>query len=172
MKSKRLNKSFFKRDVLEIAPDLLGKFLVRKFPDGSLIKYKIVETEAYRGEEDEACHACKGRTPRTDVMYREGGKVYVYLIYGMYWMLNFVTGNKEHPQAILIRGVEGFIGPGKVGRLLKLDKSFYAEDLSISKRIWVEDSNEKVSYKTDKRIGIDYAGSKWRNMKWRYILNI
>jgi len=171
MKAKRLNKEFYRQDVLRVAPALVGKYLVRRFPDGSEKRYCITETEAYRGEEDEACHACRGRTARTDVMYRGGGLVYVYLIYGMYWMLNVVTGPPGHPQAVLIRAVEGYAGPGRIGRELHLDKSFYGEDLCLSDRLWIEDGEEKVSIITAPRIGIDYAGKKWREMPWRFILD-
>ena len=174
MKKKSLNKridhSFFCRDVLKVAPDLVGKILVRRYSDGSEKRWLITETEAYRGEEDLACHASKGRTPRTEVMYHPGGKVYVYLIYGMYWMLNFVTGNEDDPQAVLIRAVEGHTGPGRVTKNIRIDKSFYGEDLSASDRIWVEDNGLKAKYRTDVRVGIDYAGPVWKNKKWRFIL--
>jgi DNA-3-methyladenine glycosylase len=166
---KRLDPSFFTRDVLDVAPQLLGKILVRKFPDGTIHQYRITETEAYRGEEDLACHASKGRTPRTDVMYHDGGKVYVYLIYGMYQMLNFVTSVENDPQAVLIRGIEGYIGPGKLTRHLQIDKTFYGEDLLTSERIWVEDNQIQPAYKTGPRVGVDYAGD-WKEKPWRFIL--
>ena len=169
MKNNRLNKSFFERDVLKVAPDLLGKTLVRVFDNNTILKLRITEVEAYRGEEDLACHACRGRTARTEVMYHKGGVIYVYLVYGMYWMLNFVTGNANHPQAVLIRGLEGINGPGKITKKLQIDKSFYGENLTSSKRIWVEDSGEQVKYLTDTRIGVDYAGEYWANKKWRFI---
>ena len=89
--NKRLSSSFFQREVTRVAPELLGKTLVRKFDDGSIRRYTITETEAYRGGDDKACHANKGKTARTEVMFHEGGLVYVYLIYGMYWLLNIVT---------------------------------------------------------------------------------
>lgn len=166
--SMRLPTSFFERDVLEVAPDLLGKYIARQH-DGAVTLHRIVETEAYRGEEDLACHASKGRTPRTEVMYGRGGRVYVYLIYGMYHLLNFVTSGEGDPQAALIRGVEGALGPGRVGKLLRLDKSFYAEDLLTSTRIWVEDSYEPApQIATGKRVGVDYAGA-WKNKPWRFI---
>ncbi len=166
----RLNQSFFDRDVLLVAPELLGKKLVRVFDNNKKEEFIITETEAYRGEEDAACHASKGKTPRTEIMYARGGKIYVYLIYGMYWMLNFVTGNKDQPQAVLIRGVENCYGPGRVGRLLKLDKSFYAENLINSDRIWIENTKTKVDFLTSSRIGIDYAGDYWKNKPWRYTM--
>jgi len=167
----RLPKTYFTNDVLEIAPDLLGKKLVRIFKDGSRKEYLITETEAYRGEEDLACHASKGRTARTEVMYQEGGVIYVYLIYGLYWLLNIVTGQSDHPQAVLIRGLKEITGPGRVGTQLQLDRSFYREDLSQSKRIWIETGIEIVSYRADKRVGIAYAGREWANKLWRFVLN-
>ena len=167
--AKRLKPEFFKRDVLKVAPDLLGKTLVRRFSDGRIERYTITETEAYRGTDDLACHASKGRTPRTEVMFREGGLIYVYLIYGMYWMLNFVTNEDNHPSAVLIRGIGEVIGPGKVGRLLELDKSFYGEDIYLSDRLWVEDESDGlVIHTTHPRVGIDYAGDPWVSKPWRF----
>ena len=166
----RLTADFFKRDVLEVAPELLGKTLVRVFPDGKQESFIITETEAYRGKEDLACHASKGRTPRTEVMYHDGGLVYVYLIYGMYWMLNFVTSVENEPQAVLIRGLKGLNGPGKLTKHIKLDKSFYGENLSTSQRLYVIEGLTNIKYNTAPRIGIDYAGEVWGNMPWRYIL--
>ncbi|HEY4789008.1 MAG TPA: DNA-3-methyladenine glycosylase [Bacteroidales bacterium] len=167
---KKLDAAFFCRDVLEVAPDLIGKVLVRRFTDGTVEHYKITETEAYRGEEDLACHASKGRTPRTEVMYHKGGKVYVYLIYGMYQMLNFVTAGENNPQAVLIRGIEGFEGPGKLTKHLQIDKSFYGEDLAKSERLWVENDGILPGYVTGKRVGIDYAGP-WKEKLWRFTLS-
>lgn len=165
----RLDSVFFTRDVLEVAPGLLGKVLVRQFDNGQVNRYRITEVEAYRGIEDLACHASKGRTPRTEVMFQEGGKIYVYLIYGMYWLLNFVTGEKDHASAVLIRGIEGFSGPGRLGRELQLDKSFYGENLVTSSRLWIENAKPVSEFKTSKRIGIGYAG-EWVDKMWRYYL--
>jgi len=167
----RLSAQFFKNDVLQIAPNLLGKTLVRKYSDETIMSYTITEVEAYRGMEDLACHASKGKTQRTEVMFEPGGKIYVYLIYGMYWMLNVVTGEADDASAILIRGLDGISGPGRVGKKLQIDKSFYGEDLSTSKRIWIEDSPMKSGYSTAKRVGINYAGEPWTSMPWRFILN-
>ena len=125
----RLKDSFFLRDVLEVAPELLGKTIVRRFDNQEIHRYKITDVEAYRGNDDLACHASKGKTPRTEVMFQNGGLVYVYLIYGIYWMLNIVTGKENEPAAVLIRGVESISGPGRVGKKLQLDKSFYGERL-------------------------------------------
>ncbi|HOW09426.1 MAG TPA: DNA-3-methyladenine glycosylase [Bacteroidales bacterium] len=166
----RLDKQYFTRDVLEVAPDLLSKFLVFRGNDDQERRFAITETEAYRGPEDLACHASKGRTKRTEVMYHEGGKLYVYFVYGMYWMLNIVTGKENDPQAVLIRGLDACSGPGRVARLLGIDRSFYGEDLSTSGRIWIEDSGIKPVYRTGPRIGISYAGEFWKNKPWRYFL--
>jgi DNA-3-methyladenine glycosylase len=163
-----LSTSFFQRDALVVAPDLLGKYLVRGFDDGTVGRFRITEVEAYRGIEDKACHAAKGRTKRTEVLFHKGGKIYMYFIYGMYWMLNIVTGKDEEPQAILIRGIEGFSGPGKLTRHLQLNASFYGEELP-SERIWLENNQEKIEYEQTPRVGIDYAG-EWKEMPWRYIV--
>jgi DNA-3-methyladenine glycosylase len=168
----RLPRSFFIRDVLHVAPELLGKYLVIRVENNGLQSFMITETEAYRGPEDKACHASKGRTSRTEIMYQQGGKIYVYFVYGMYWMLNFVAGEENNPQAVLIRGIEGFRGPGKLARAIRIDKSFYGEDLTDSNRIWVEDMGLTLSVKTGERIGIDYAGENWKNKPWRYYIEL
>jgi len=170
MNKNRLDKSFFEQDVLKIAPELLGKFLVRAYDRNRIERFKITETEAYRGEEDLGCHASKGRTARTEVMYSSGGVIYIYLIYGMHWMLNFVTGKKDQPQAVLIRGLEGIYGPGEITKKLQIDKDFYGESLITSSRIWIENTFQKVVYSTDVRIGINYAGEFWEKKQWRFIL--
>lgn len=168
--NKRFQREFYSRDVLEVAPLLLGQHLVRMFPDGTRATYVITETEAYRGGEDRACHASKGRTPRTDVMYGEGGRLYMYLIYGMYWMLNVVTGTEGVPQAVLIRGLREVSGPGRITRLMRIDGDFYGEDMIDSERIWVENSGIRPEYSTGPRIGIDYSGEPWKEMPWRYLM--
>lgn len=165
-----LSAGFFQRNVLEVAPEMLGKILVREFDDGQVKKYVITEVEAYSGDGDRACHASKGKTPRTEVMFREGGLVYVYLVYGIHWLLNVVTGKTGDASAVLIRGLEGIDGPGRVGKALRLDKSFYGENLFTSNRIWIENSEKKVKYTTSPRIGIHYAGEPWVSKHWRYLL--
>lgn len=167
----KLGKDFFSRDVLEVAPELLGKLLVRSFDNGKLFTSQITEVEAYRGEEDKACHASKGRTSRTEIMYHPGGSVYVYLIYGMYWMLNFVTGDKNEPQAVLIRGLDAITGPGRITRRLEIGSDFYGESLAGSERLWIENSGQQVAVKTGPRIGIAYAGEPWKTLPWRYVAN-
>ena len=166
----RLPKSFFQREVLEVAPKLLGKIIVRKLNNGKVIKFIITEVEAYSGDGDLACHASKGKTTRTDVMFRDGGVVYVYLIYGMYWMLNIVTGKENDAAAVLIRGIEGISGPGRVGKALQLDKSFYGENLFTSERIWIENAVPVNKFSTSPRIGINYAGEPWISKPWRFLM--
>lgn len=161
----KLREAFFQRDVLEVAPELPGKHLV--INNNS---YLITEVEAYRGKEDLACHASKGRTARTEIMYRDGGYIYVYLIYGMYWMLNFVTALSGNPQAVLIRGIDGFNGPGKLTRHLLIDGSYYGESVCKSSRIYVADNGIQHPIKTTPRIGIDYAGQFWAEKPWRFLL--
>jgi DNA-3-methyladenine glycosylase len=165
---KRLLRKFYVRDVLDVAPELICKTIVVKQDDNSLSKFIINDVEAYRGSEDKACHASKGRTARTEVMYQEGGKVYVYFVYGMYWMLNIVTGKENNPQAVLIRGIYGCNGPGRLTRSIGIDGSFYGEDLISSERIWIEDTGLSGDYNTGLRIGIDYAGEFWKNKPWRF----
>ena len=168
---KRLPLNFYRSDAVTVAEKLLGKILVRKFDDGTIARYRITETEAYLGEEDKACHASKGRTSRTEIMYADGGKIYVYLIYGIYWLLNVVTGTENSPQAVLIRGIENIVGSGRVGRELQIDRSFYGESLLTSERMWIEDAPEIENFTTGTRIGIDYAGDVWKNKLWRFIAN-
>jgi len=162
--------SYYKQDVLFIAPDLIGKYLFVRKKDNKIEKYIITETEAYRGEEDLACHASKGRTKRTEIMYKAGGNMYVYLIYGMYWMLNVVTGKQNEPQAVLIRALEGFSGPGKLTKALHINSSYNGRSLTKETGIWIEESGLKPDIQTSIRIGVDYAGDIWKNKPWRFTL--
>ncbi len=167
----RLKAHFFNQDAFTCAKQLLGKKLVRRLNNGQVIKGVITEVEIYYGEEDLACHASKGRTARTEIMYAAGGHVYVYLIYGMYWLLNIVTGSEDHPQAILIRSLNNVTGPGRLGKLLQLDKSFYGEDLTQSQRLWLEDQ-PSISEKqiiASPRIGVGYSG-QWADKPWRLFI--
>jgi len=165
-----MNREFFLRDVLDLAWLMPGKNLVLASEEG-VQRYQISEVEAYRGEEDQACHARKGRTKRTQVMYMSGGHLYVYLIYGIHWMLNIVTGPADFPQALLIRSLSEVKGPGRLTRKLGLDGSFNEEDLVRSSRVWIEDNPEATGeIITRPRIGIDYAGEEWRTKPWRFIL--
>jgi DNA-3-methyladenine glycosylase len=165
----RLNRSFYERDVLLVAPELIGKSLIR-MTDAGYSAYVITEVEAYRGTEDQASHARFGKTARNAIMFESGGRIYVYFIYGMYWMINIVTGNRDLPQAVLIRGLKGFEGPGKVTRELAIDRSFYGEDLATSNRIWIENRDLSPVILQQPRYGISYAGEPWKSMPWRFIM--
>jgi len=165
----KLESAFFDRDVLAVASELVGKLLVRKFDDGSVIKLRIKETEAYRGEEDKACHASKGKTPRTEVMYSHPGSIYIYLIYGMYWMLNIVTEKENIPQAVLLRAAGEYDGPGKLTKALKITKEFNNFNISNCPQIWIEDDGYIHRIKTLPRVGIDYAGQEWASKQWRFV---
>jgi DNA-3-methyladenine glycosylase len=164
----RIDKNFFLQDAVTLAQKLLGKVIVRTWDDNTISRYIITETEAYLGEEDLACHASKGRTPRTETMYARGGHIYVYLIYGMYWMLNIVSGRENHPEAVLIRSIRETQGPGRVSKILKIDKSFVNENLNTSQRIWIEDAPDITEFTCSPRIGIDYSGEYWKNILWRF----
>ena len=172
MSQKKLTRTFFNRPTLKVAKELLGKFLVRKI-GGKIIKAMITETEAYCGPKDLACHASKGRTKRTEVMFGPAGHAYVYLIYGMYYCLNIVTEDEGYPAAVLIRAVDaaGVNGPGKLCRFFKIDKTFNGEDLIKSKRLWIEEGIKikPEQIKRSKRIGVDYAG-EYKDKPWRFFL--
>ena len=163
-----LDYDFFNRDVLEVAPDLVGKILVHRTENGE-VRERIAETEAYRGEEDTACHASKGRTQRTEVMYHDSGTIYVYLCYGMHWLMNIVTGGEGNPQAVLIRAGEEYNGPAKLTKRLGVDKAFNDVSIVGNGGIWIEDDGYRPKIKTDKRVGIDYATEEYRNKEWRFI---
>lgn len=169
MEAKLLNKDFFHRDALVVAEELAGKLLVRKFPDGRIEKVRITETEAYRGEEDKACHASKGRTPRTELLYGESGIIYVYLCYGMHWLMNVITGETGEPQGVLFRAGEGFPGPARLTKRLGVDKGFNGRPLYGNEEIWVEDDGKRFEIVTAPRVGVDYAGDLWKNKPWRFI---
>lgn len=170
-----LPQSYFNRPTLTVARSLLGKYLVRAI-EGRELAGKIVEVEAYVGAQDKACHASRGRTPRTDVMFGQAGVAYVYLIYGMYHCLNVVTEREEFPAAVLIRAVEidGDIvdGPGRLCRALQVDRSFNRLDLTIGQDLWFEDRRDRLpsgSVESRARIGVNYAG-EWAKKPWRFRL--
>ncbi len=164
----RINSNLYKLNAVELAPRLLGMKLCRKVGD-NIFKLRITETEAYFGEDDTACHAHKGKTERTKILYQIGGVAYIYLCYGMHNMLNIVTGEENFPQAVLIRGIEGFDGPGKLTKALNINRTLNGENLVKSNLLWLEDDGRKFKYKATKRIGIDYATPEYRNKLWRFI---
>lgn len=165
----KLDEKFFHRDCLETAPELVGKILAHRLDDGSVMKIRITETEAYRGTEDKACHASKGRTKRTEVLYHECGLIYIYLCYGIHWLMNITTGEKEQPQCVLIRAGENYNGPAKLTKYLKIDKSLNNKSIINNPEIWIEDDGYRPKIKTAKRVGIDYAGNEWADKQWRFI---
>lgn len=165
----RLEFSFFNRDCLKVAEDLIGKVLVRKTDSGE-VRLRITETEGYLGEGDTACHAHKGRTKRTEVMYMEAGTIYVYLCYGIHWLLNIVTGDAEDPQAVLIRACEDFEGPARLTKKLSITGEFNRKDITSCEDFYIEDDGFKCEVKTDKRVGIGYASKEDQERPWRFIM--
>lgn len=164
-----LKYGFFHRPCLTVARDLVGKYLVRRMADGQIVRFRISETEAYCGEADTACHAHKGRTKRTEVLYADAGTLYVYLCYGIHWLLNIVTGDPEDPQAVLIRACVEAPGPGRLTKALSITgeldrKSIFGEEL------WIEDAGTPCEVVTDKRVGIGYASLEDQDRQWRFIL--
>ena len=165
----RIEEDFFQRDALEIAPLLLGMRICRRMPDGSVLSSRILETEIYRGEEDLGCHASKGKTKRNQMMYEKGGHAYIYLIYGLHWLFNIVTGEKDAPQAVLIRALEKpWDGPAKWTRAFSLTGEQNGIYLPHSQEIWLEAGNP-LPCTTAPRVGIDYAKEPWKSMPWRLI---
>lgn len=159
----RLGYLFFHRPCPEVARELVGKVLVC---DGR--RLRISETEAYCGEEDTACHASRGRTKRTEVMYREAGTVYIYLCYGMHWMLNLVTGEENQPEAVLIRACLEAPGPGKLTKALGVTGDLNRSSVVTSDRLWVEDDGFFCEVLTDRRVGIGYASKEDQDRLWRF----
>lgn len=157
-------------DTLAVARSLLGKALVRTTKSGREAVL-INEVEAYDGELDLACHASKGRTKRTEVLYQQGGVWYVYLCYGIHEMLNLVVGPENHPAAILIRGAGEIIGPGRLTKRLQIDRRLNGLAASPESGLHIEDLGIKVprrEIKISHRIGVDYAGPIWSKKPWRF----
>lgn len=190
----RLLREFFARDTLAVARDLLGTRLVRML-DGQRLSGVIVECEAYIGQDDSACHASRGRTPRNEVMFGLAGHAYVYFTYGMHWMLNVVTGEEGFPAAVLLRAiqpVEGIetmrtlrqakgrprsereltSGPARLTQALAIDKAQNGADLTAGDELWLEPgdfvSDQDVA--RGPRIGVNYAAEPDRLSEWRFWL--
>ncbi len=184
-----INKDFFLQDAKEVAINLLGKKIVRKIGD-NIVSGIISETEAYLKKDDSASHARFGKTKRNAPMFEEGGIVYVYLIYGVYHMLNFVTQKKDEPSAVLIRKIVPLEnielmqkfrgnsniknlsdGPGKLCKALNINMSLNRHKLFTKEKIWIEDMKDNsILKKVQKgtRIGIDYADKKDKNALLRF----
>ena len=166
---RNLSKEFFLNDAKLVAPKLLGKTLCVRLNDGSIKKTVISETEAYDGEHDLACHASRGRTPRTTTMYSIGGICYVYLCYGMHWMLNFVTGSEGYPAAVLVRESLEIKGPGRLTKYLGIDDSFNGMDICSDSSVWIEDTGLKPNeIFSGPRVGVNYAGPVWSKKPYRF----
>ena len=158
-----LGYDFFHRPCLEVARDLVGKVLVHR---GQMLR--ISETEAYCGETDTACHAHKGRTRRTEVMYGDAGTIYIYLCYGMHWLLNIVTGEADQPEAVLIRACMDAPGPGRLTKKLGITGTLNGKSVVDSEELWVGDDGFYCQIVTDKRIGIGYASQEDQDRLWRF----
>lgn len=168
---KILKPDFFDRNTLDATKDLLGKYLIRRV-NGKPRAFLINEVEAYTGPEDKAAHASKGKTQRNKVMFGPPGRFYVYLIYGMYWMLNVVTEEEGHPSGILIRGAGEFDGPGKLTRDLDIDDSFNTKRIDSLDDLYIEDRKidlSKFNIKRTPRIGVDFA-EEWAEKPYRFLL--
>ena len=183
----QLSRSFYESPTVEVAWQLLGKYLVRKHPEGTTVG-RIIETEAYVGPEDKACHASRGRTARTEVMFGPAGYAYVYFVYGFHHMLNFVTESAGFPAAVLIRAVEPVdgitlmkkrrnseetrnlaSGPGKLCEAFGIDRALNGIDL-CGPLLYVHDAGERVpSFVAKPRVGVHYAG-KWKHKPWRFVV--
>lgn len=186
----KLPYSFYQQeDVVDLAIQLLGKQLYTRI-NGCVTSGTIVETEAYNGVTDKASHAYGTRfTPRTATMYEAGGITYVYLCYGIHHLLNVVTGSKNNPQAVLIRGIEPLTGvevmlarrnmssiapritagPGSVAKALGIDKHLNAKDL-LGDEIWIEDNGIQINpdlVVSSPRVGVDYAEDH-ALLPWRF----
>ena len=182
----RLPRTFYERDTIEVARSLLGQHLVRCTEDGKITTGRIVETEAYCGRFDPACHSYKGKTERTRVMFGARGCAYIYLIYGMYNCLNFVTGAEGEPEAVLIRAIEPIdgldlmaerrgtdkvrnlcSGPGKLTMAMDITRDLGGVDLVHSPHLYLTAGQAASEIITSKRINIDYAGEA-ADYLWRF----
>ena len=194
---KQLEREFYNRDTRQVARDLLGKHLVRVLPDGTRLVCRITETEAYVGRCDKACHAYGyKRTARTETLFARPGTAYIYLIYGMYCCLNFVTEPEGEPAAVLIRGAvpvkngdiiadnrfgckmeemtpyqqRNFLnGPGKLCRGLRLTRQQNGLDLLGDELYLLDAPLPTGKIHVGKRIGIDYA-QEAVDFPWRFWL--
>ena len=166
-----LRKSFFERDAVTVARELLGKYLVHRIQEKE-VAVMITEVEAYDGFDDQASHAYKGKTKRNEVMFGEAGRWYVYLVYGMYEMLNIVTGAQGYPSAVLIRGTDGIVGPGRLTKFLQISRAHNGITAVRKNALWIEDRGvviPKQKIKRTARVGVDYAGV-WAQKKYRFVI--
>lgn len=168
-----LSAQFFSRTTLSVARDLLGKILVRRYKK-SMFEGIITEVEAYDGLSDLASHARRGQTKRNAPMFGGPGVWYVYFTYGMHWMLNVSTREAGYPAAVLIRGIYGASGPGRLTKAFKIDGKLSGLPASKKSGLWIEDRRTKIpqsKIKASPRIGISYAGPYWAKRKWRFYIS-
>lgn len=163
MSAVKLTENFFQRPCLQVARELVGKVLVC---NGK--RLRISETESYCGEADTACHAHKGKTRRTEVMYMEAGTIYVYLCYGMHWMLNIVTGELDAPEAVLIRACREADGPGKLTKKLGITGEYNRQHICRREDLYMEDDGFQCEVTAHKRVGIGYASQEDQDKLWRF----
>jgi DNA-3-methyladenine glycosylase len=166
-----LGEPFFERRAPLVARELLGKFLVGRI-NGRTVALPITETEAYDGPGDRACHAHRGKTPRNAVMFGAPGRWYVYLCYGMHWLLNIVTGPESYPAAVLIRGAGPVSGPGRLTRQYGIDRTQDGRPAEPEAGLWIEDRGLRVPLgriERTPRIGIAYAGPVWSEKPYRFV---
>ena len=164
----RLDNDFYKKDALTAARELVGKIICKKSENGEILRMRIIETECYLGEGDTACHASRGMTERNSPLWLEGGYTYVYLCYGMYNMFNVIMGESGEPQGVLVRGVEGYAGPGKFTEFCSIDRSFNKIDMKTSNVLWIEDDGTIPELVSSPRVGINYAEKADRDRLWRF----
>ena len=170
-------------NTVALARWLIGKTLARRLPGGAVRRAIITETEAYHGETDLACHASRGRTARTAVMYRAGGVWYVYLCYGVHELLNLVTGPENFPAAVLIRGVRGISGPGRLTKALSITRALNGASACNASEggpgLWLETTPRRELRRASAirknvlatpRVGVGYAGAVWGAKPWRFVL--
>ena len=158
----KLGYDFYHRPCLEVARDLVGKVLICGDQ-----KLRISETEAYVGESDTACHAHKGKTHRTEVMYMKAGTIYIYLCYGVHWLLNIVTGEENEPEAVLIRACADANGPGKLTKKLGITGILNRGNI-CGEELYIIDDGFQCEVTTDKRVGIAYASEEDQDRLWRF----
>lgn len=161
---------FFKTDTITLAKSLIGKWIVTNI-NGEEVRAQICETEAYLGINDSACHTYKAkRTERVEPMWQDGGTIYIYLCYGLHYLLNIVSCDVDEPEAVLIRGVVGAVGPAKTTKLLNINKSLNGQSIVNNTKICIMDDGNNYKYTTATRVGIGYALLKDKNAKLRFIL--
>lgn len=164
------DKKFFQADTIKFAKNLIGKWIETKI-NGKVVRAQISETEAYLGICDSACHTYQGKlTPRTSPMWKDGGTIYVYLCYGMHYLLNIVSKKENQPEAVLIRATVQANGPAKTTKYLGIDKSFNGQSIINNPQIRILDDGEKYTFFSAPRVGIDYAKEKDRIAPLRFIL--